>query len=54
MSNKYIGQGVTRLDARDKAMGRIRYTDDSGLSDGSFIVTVDQHSCADINSHPDY
>ena len=28
MSNKYIGQGVTRLDAHDKAMGRIKYTDD--------------------------
>ena len=28
MSNKYIGQAVTRLDAHDKAMGRIKYTDD--------------------------
>lgn len=28
MSNKYIGQAVTRHDAHDKAMGRIKYTDD--------------------------
>ena len=36
MSNKFIGQGVVRLDAHDKAMGRIKYTDD--LCDKSALV----------------
>ena len=39
MSNKYIGQAVTRLDAHDKAMGRIKYTDD--LCDkGALVIRV--------------
>ena len=39
MSNKYIGQAVTRLDAHDKAMGRIKYTDDM-CPDGALIIRV--------------
>ena len=42
MSNKYIGQAVTRLDAHDKAMGRIKYTDD--LCDKSALVVRVLHS----------
>ena len=39
MSNKYIGQAVTRHDARDKAMGRIKYTDDM-CDKGALIIRV--------------
>ena len=39
MSNKYIGQAVTRLDAYDKAMGRIKYTDDMCPS-GALVIRV--------------
>ena len=39
MSNKYIGQAVTRLDAHDKAMGRIKYTDDM-CDKGALVIRV--------------
>ena len=42
MSNKYIGQAVTRLDAYDKARGRIKYTDD--MCDKSALVIRVLHS----------
>lgn len=39
MSNKYIGQAVTRHDAHDKAMGRIKYTDDM-CDKGALVIRV--------------
>ena len=39
MSKKYIGQPVTRHDARDKAMGRIKYTDDM-CDRGALVIRV--------------
>ena len=39
MSKKYIGQAVTRHDAHDKAMGRIKYTDDM-CDKGALVIRV--------------